>query len=47
MDEIINNTALKLPREKVAILPTQLDGAAATIGGATLVLEKVFKGTNL
>ncbi len=43
MQEVINNKALAIPAENIEIIPTQLDDNTATIGGATLVLEKLFK----
>ena len=43
LQEVISNKALTIPAENIEIIPTQLDGNTATIGGATLVLEKLFK----
>lgn len=43
LQEVIANKALTIPAENIEIIPTQLEGNTATIGGATLVLEKLFK----
>ena len=45
--EIINNKALKLSAKSVSLLSTNLAEKAATIGGATLVLEELFKESEL